>query len=95
MLDKQAAVRNWDAKLNNSFLKYNGVELVRSCFNLKGQSVLKFSKQFVNQIETLKSNQYELKKALVNFIIYWQKESSEQEIKIILPELHLERKVSD
>lgn len=38
MLDKQAAVRNWDAKLNNSFLKYNGVELVRSCFNLKGQN---------------------------------------------------------
>jgi len=72
-------------------LKFSGDE----CFNLKGQSVLKFSKQFVNQIETLKSNQYELKKALVNFIIYWQKESSEQEIKIILPELHFERKVSD
>ncbi|HPG33113.1 MAG TPA: RecQ family ATP-dependent DNA helicase [Lentimicrobium sp.] len=72
-------------------LKFSGDE----CFNLKGQSVLKFSKQFVNQIETLKSNNYDLKKALVNFIIYWQKERSEQEIKIILPELYFIRKVPD
>jgi ATP-dependent DNA helicase RecQ len=62
------------------------------CLNSKGQPVLKFSKQFVNQIESMKQKNYELKKAKVNFIVYWLKEGGEQELKIILPELYFERK---
>jgi ATP-dependent DNA helicase RecQ len=68
-------------------LKLNGDE----CLNSKGQSVLKFSMQFVNQIEAMKHKNYELKSAKVNFIVYWLKEGTEQEVKIILPELHFER----
>jgi ATP-dependent DNA helicase RecQ len=62
------------------------------CLNARGQSVLKFSMQFVNQIETMKHKNYELKSAKVNFIVYWLKEGAEQEVKIILPELYFERR---
>lgn len=61
------------------------------CLDDKGKSVLKFSKQFVGQIEAMKAKNYELKSAKVNFIVYWKKEDSELEVKIILPELYFER----
>lgn len=61
------------------------------CLGEKGKSVLKFSKQFVEQIASMKEKNYELKSAKVNFIVYWKKESSDQEVKIILPELYFER----
>lgn len=57
------------------------------CLNSKGQSVLKFSQQFVQQIESLKAKNYQLKSAKVNFIVYWLKEGAKKETKIILPEL--------
>jgi ATP-dependent DNA helicase RecQ len=61
------------------------------CLNSKGQSVLKFSQQFVKQIENMKEKNYELKSAKVNFIVYWLKEGADQEIKIVLPELYFEK----
>ena len=61
------------------------------CLNSKGQSVLKFSQQFVRQIEIMKERNYELKSAKVNYVVYWLKEGAEQEVKIILPELYFER----
>ncbi len=61
------------------------------CTNSKGQSVMKFSRQFLNIIEDLKQKGYHLKEAKINFIVYWKKEDSEQEIKIILPEVFFER----
>lgn len=69
-------------------LTLNGDE----CLNSKGQSVLKLSKQFVNQIESLRQRNYLMKGAKVNFIVYWQKEGTEKEVKIILPELYFEKK---
>ena len=59
--------------------------------NANGQSVLKFSKQFLNTIEFVKKKGYHLKQAKVNFIVYWKKEDKEQESKIILPELYFDR----
>jgi len=61
------------------------------CFNAKGQSVLKFSKLFIKEIENMAKRGYELKNVRVNFIVYWLKEGTEQEIKIILPELYFEK----
>jgi ATP-dependent DNA helicase RecQ len=58
---------------------------------LKGRSVLKFSRKFVGQIELLKKRNYELKRATVNFIVYWYDEETNQEYKIILPELYFEK----
>ena len=61
------------------------------CLNSNGQSVLKFSQHCITSIEGMRKKGYELKKAKVNFIVYWKKEGEEQEIKIILPELYFER----
>ncbi|MDP5200883.1 RecQ family ATP-dependent DNA helicase [Flavobacterium sp. DG2-3] len=60
------------------------------CLNSNGQSVLKFSKQFIIKIEEMKAKNYELKSANVNFILFWFKEETSQEFKIILPELYFE-----
>lgn len=70
-------------------LMVNGDE----CLDSNGKSVLKFSKQFVEQIESMKAKNYELKSAKVNFVVYWEKKEMEQEVKIILPELHFERTI--
>ena len=59
--------------------------------NVKGQSILKFSKQFLNTIELIKQKGYHLKQVKVNSIVYWKKEGSEHETKIILPEVYFER----
>jgi ATP-dependent DNA helicase RecQ len=65
------------------------------CRNSKKQSILKFSRQFMDQIDSLKQSNYELKSAKVNFIVYWQKEGSEEEVKIILPELYFEKQQNE
>jgi ATP-dependent DNA helicase RecQ len=68
-------------------LTLNGDE----CLDSNGKSVLRFSKQFMNQIDTMKTKNYELKSAKVNFIVYWKKEETKEDVKIILPELYFER----
>jgi ATP-dependent DNA helicase RecQ len=60
------------------------------CRNSKGQQVLRFSRQFINRIEHMKQNNYMPKTAAVKFIVYWQKEDSEYEIRVILPEVYFE-----
>lgn len=65
------------------------------CTNLKGQPVLKFSRAFLNTIETLKHKGYHLKQVKVNFIMYWKNEEMEQEVKIILPELYFEKEITN
>ncbi len=62
-----------------------------TCTNALGKPLLKFSKNFLYEIETKRQAGYILKEAKVNFIVYWQKEDSGQEIKIILPELYFQR----
>ena len=58
------------------------------CRNLKGQMVLKFSKQFMKKIEDMKQKKYVPKTAKINFIVYWQRENSEYQIRIVLPEVY-------
>ena len=73
---------------SGDILTINGDE----CTTSKGQSVLKFSRQALNTIEAQKQKGYQLKQAKVNFIVYWLKDGTEQEVKIILPELYFEKK---
>jgi ATP-dependent DNA helicase RecQ len=61
------------------------------CLNASGQSVLKFSQQFLKEIKKQRENNYLLKSAKVNFIVYWQKEDTNQEIMIVLPEVYFEK----
>ena len=64
------------------------------CLNSNGQIVMKFSKQFAQKIESMRESGYHLKSARVNFIVFWQKEGSEKEVKIILPEVFFEKKAT-
>ncbi|WP_029280509.1 RecQ family ATP-dependent DNA helicase [Pedobacter borealis] len=57
------------------------------CKNLNGQSILKFSRKFIEEINIQLKKGFVLKAAKVNFVLYWQKEAAKEEIKIILPEV--------
>ena len=61
------------------------------CKNEKGELVLKFSRKFVDRLTEIKKKGFELREAKVNFIVHWQAEDKEQEVKIILPELFFEK----
>ncbi len=61
------------------------------CFTVKGESVVRFSKQLINKIEGLKKKNYRPISAKIKYIVFWRKENAEYEIKIILPELYFER----
>jgi ATP-dependent DNA helicase RecQ len=61
------------------------------CVNSKGKVVLKYSRQFVRQIESLERKNYAMKSVKVNFVVYWQREGDEKEVKIILPEVRFEK----
>ncbi|PWT71235.1 MAG: RecQ family ATP-dependent DNA helicase [Bacteroidetes bacterium] len=87
-MNKQSLISQF---ISGDVVTLNGNE----CFNSKGQSVLKFSQQFIKQIERIKEKNYELKRAKVNFVVYWLKEGTEQEVKIILPEIYFERRNQD
>ena len=58
------------------------------CCNLKGQKILKFSKQFKNKIQSINKMGYTPSDAKVKFIVYWQREDSDYKIRIVLPEIH-------
>lgn len=65
------------------------------CLDGNGQPVLKFSKQFVEQIEGMRERGYRLKSVKVNFVVYWLKEGVEEEVKIILPEVYFEKNMDE
>ena len=49
----------------------------------------------MNRIEEMKAKNYKLKSAKVNFIVHWTKEETSREVRVVLPELILERNHSD
>ncbi len=61
------------------------------CRTAKGVPVIMVSKQAAREIGAWISKGYRPKDAQVRFIVYWQKEDSEDEIKIVLPEVHFEK----
>lgn len=61
------------------------------CLSSDGQPVLKFSRAFSQHIKDMVTKHYVLKKAKVNFIVYWQNDETKQEVKIVLPKLYFER----
>ncbi len=61
------------------------------CKNEKGELVLKFSKKFLDKLQEIKNNGFELKAAKVNFIVHWKAQDKEQEVRIVLPELNFEK----
>lgn len=62
--------------------------------NSNGDLVLKYSRKFIEIINTQAGRGYYLKSAKVNFILYWFQEEKEKEVMIILPEVCFEKKAS-
>lgn len=61
------------------------------CCDNNGNLLLKFSQKCRGAIADFEQKGYVLKKAIVNFIVYWRKEGTDVECKVILPELIFER----
>lgn len=57
------------------------------CCNAYGKPVLKFSNQFLETINDQKAKGFYLKSAKINFILYWKKDGTGYDNKIILPEV--------
>jgi ATP-dependent DNA helicase RecQ len=57
------------------------------CKNLKGETVLKFSKHFQEKVGELENRGYKLNDARVKFILYWFDKEAENESLIVLPEV--------
>ncbi len=63
------------------------------CRNIKGKVILKYSKLFLNKIEKMKQKNYFPQEGKIKNIVYWKKEDSDHEIRIILPELYLKKRL--
>jgi ATP-dependent DNA helicase RecQ len=89
-LDHFARVQPWLENLRSGDpLKIKA----EGCADANGKLVLKFSRKFQELIAQKKANGYVLKKASINYIVYWQPEGKEQELKVILPEVCFERAI--
>jgi ATP-dependent DNA helicase RecQ len=62
------------------------------CNDSNGICIVKFSKYFKEKLVAFEIKGYKLESAVINYIIYWKKEESNEELKIILPELRLHKK---
>nr|MCU0389169.1 hypothetical protein [Chitinophagaceae bacterium] len=62
------------------------------CKNNEGKLVLKFSKSFLGKVKGLNEMGFQMKEAIVYFIVYWKDEEKNLEMKIVLPELKFEKK---
>jgi ATP-dependent DNA helicase RecQ len=62
------------------------------CKNNTGELVLKFSRSFLEKLSEINQSGFLLKEAKVNFIVYWTNDDKNIEVKIVLPELHFEKK---
>jgi ATP-dependent DNA helicase RecQ len=82
--DKQTLV---SALMSGDTLDVNA----QGCATANGQTLLKFSQQFVVQLARLGARQYNIAGAKVNFVVYWLKEGAKDEIQIVLPELYLKK----
>ncbi|WP_211290037.1 UvrD-helicase domain-containing protein [Mucilaginibacter auburnensis] len=69
-------------------LQYRGDEYLES----NGYPVLRFSRQFMEKVVSLKSKNFNLKEATVNYVVWWQKEGAQHQVMIILPKLTFKKR---
>lgn len=53
--------------------------------------IVRFSNHYKEQIATHENMGYKLTSAKINYVVYWQKEDTDDKVKIILPELKFEK----
>jgi ATP-dependent DNA helicase RecQ len=64
----------------------------KECRTGKGAVVLKFSRNFLDTIDSLTRQGYVLNNAIVTFVVWWKKEDDpENEIRIVLPQVRFVR----
>ena len=68
--------------------------IAEGCANKRGQPVLRFSKGFLAKLEQWKTMGYSPASARVHYAVWWKKQDSDQESKIILPELVLRKVIN-
>lgn len=61
------------------------------CCDSSGEYLLKFSQRCRETINDFEQKGYRLKSATVNFIVYWKKDGTELECKVIMPELSFQQ----
>jgi ATP-dependent DNA helicase RecQ len=61
--------------------------------NSNKEKVISFSNQFKETLAGWQSRGFELEKATVNFIVYWKDNIGGKEVKVLLPELLLKKKL--
>lgn len=87
-LDYSFNCQRWITQMNSGdILTINS----DSCYNQRGQEVLRFSKTFIEQIEEMNKKGYTPTGAMIRFVIYWKRENTDYEIRIILPEVYFEK----
>lgn len=73
-----------------------GDELVATtegCNNQKGQVVMRFSNKIKEFISTKAQEGFMPTNAKIRYIVYWTKEGAENEVRVVLPEVCLEKNV--
>lgn len=63
------------------------------CLTHTGKYAIRFSKKFKDEIAAMQSSGYAISTATVNFVLHWQKEDTENEILVALPQVGFERVV--
>jgi ATP-dependent DNA helicase RecQ len=61
------------------------------CLNKDGEVLMRFSKQFMSRITDLNKKGYEVKSGKINYIVYWERDDIQDEMKIILPEIYFDK----
>ncbi len=61
------------------------------CVDENGSFIVKFSNRLKDRIAEFRSKEYKLIEAEINYIVFWQREDTEKEVKIILPELKFKK----
>jgi ATP-dependent DNA helicase RecQ len=59
----------------------------KTCRDARGRPVLRFSGAFISRIEDLRAKGYAMKAAKVNFIVYWVKQETGEEARVVLAEV--------
>jgi ATP-dependent DNA helicase RecQ len=62
------------------------------CLDRNGYYVIRFSKAFKEKVADYKNRGFQLVRSRINLIIHWKKQDTENEIKILLPEVKLSRR---
>ncbi|XLS29303.1 RecQ family ATP-dependent DNA helicase [Flavobacteriaceae bacterium M23B6Z8] len=60
-------------------------------YTLKGETIVQFSKSFEKKLGEFYAKGYRLKSAKVYVVVYWTKEETQQRIRVLLPEVVLQK----